>query len=155
MNVFDLGFFNFLHSVHLRTYSNSVLQFVENVNITYYNYPSSKLTDLFITFQSVLEYTPRKNSDNKIRHGPKMVSLLIKSWNSIPTAMNIYISWPLIAYETMLHQVDFIPFFPTFLLNDIPFFYVVRFLLPQLALFLFYTIKLFPPFFQSPIFLLP
>lgn len=73
MNVLDLGFFNSIQSMQLRTYSNSVRQLVDNVNRAYENYPSSKVTDVFITYQSVLEDTLRVNGDNnfKLRHGLK------------------------------------------------------------------------------------
>lgn len=59
--------------MQLRTYSNFVCFIVDNGNTAYQNYPSSKIIDVFIAFQFVLEETLRVNGDNyfKVRHGLK------------------------------------------------------------------------------------
>ena len=73
MNVLDLGLFNALQSVQLRTPSNNIKHLVDSVTNAYAAYPSSKISDIFITLQSVLESTITSNGSNnfKIKHGLK------------------------------------------------------------------------------------
>ena len=66
-NVLDLGFFNAIQSLQVKTRSSSVSQIIESVEEAFYSYPFEKLLDVFLTLQTVIERAMEDNGGNKFK----------------------------------------------------------------------------------------
>ena len=73
LNVLDLGIFNSLQSESNRYRSFNIETLISRVEETFDNYPSSKIIDVFITLQTVMQCIIEKNGCNnfKIKRGGK------------------------------------------------------------------------------------
>ena len=72
-NVLDLGFFNSIQSIQSKVMTRNIEELVEAVIKAFNDYPHDKITDVFLTLQSMMESTMEHNGGNnfKIPHKKK------------------------------------------------------------------------------------
>lgn len=63
-NVFDLGFFHSIQTLQQKISTNTIPQLIKAVENSFKEYPSSKVTDIFLTLQKVMECSLSKLGGN-------------------------------------------------------------------------------------------
>ncbi len=73
LNVLDLGFFRSIQSMQQHQQCHSITDLIKSVEEAYNNYSYDKLSDIFISFQTILHSTMNANGGNRyeLPHGMK------------------------------------------------------------------------------------
>jgi hypothetical protein len=101
LNVNDLGFFNSLQTMQLRNPSTTTMQLKEAVETAHHNYHSSKLKDVFLTLQAVMNCILEHEGGNDYRL-PYLGRRALEQQGLLPTTLLA----PQSAIDFMTHQQE-------------------------------------------------